>query len=50
MFINTADFSTLIINAEPNDIIKFINATITIYDKIVDSYEHVNKVTNYLKM
>lgn len=44
MFINTADFSSLITNAEPTDIIKFINSTITVYDKVVDTYEHVNKV------
>ena len=44
MFINTADFRSLITNAEPTDIIKFINSTITVYDKVVDTYEHVNKV------
>ena len=44
MFINTVDFNSIINNAEPAKIIKFIDSTITIYDQIVETYDKVSKV------
>ncbi len=47
LFVNTTDFNTILSNAEPIEIIKFINSIISVYDKIVDSFEGVNKVVIY---
>ena len=44
MFANTADFSTIIKDAEPVTIINFINSTISLYDKVVATYDRVHKV------
>lgn len=44
LFVNTVNFGQIINNTEPAQIIKFINSTITVYDKIVATFDHVNKV------
>jgi hypothetical protein len=47
MFANTADFSSIIKDAEPKEIIDFINTTISMYDKVVATYDKVHKVNNF---
>jgi hypothetical protein len=42
--LNTTDFAAIVNKAEPADIIKFVNSTITVYDSIVTSYDKVNKI------
>ena len=44
MFLNTADFGTIVNNSEPAEIVKFINSTISVYDRIVQSYDKVQKI------
>ena len=44
MFVNTADFSMIVNNTEPAEIIKFINSTISIYDNVVQGFDKVQKV------
>lgn len=44
LFVNTADFATIIKSAEPEQIIKFVNSTITVYDRIVGTFDKVHKV------
>ncbi len=44
MFVNIIDFNTIINNAEPSDIIEFIDSTFTIFDQIVETYANVTKV------
>ncbi len=46
MFANTADFKTIIKNPDitPMQVIKFVNTAIYLYDKVVNTYEKVNKI------
>ncbi|RNA21511.1 soluble guanylate cyclase 88E-like isoform X1 [Brachionus plicatilis] len=44
MFVNTVDFSSIVKNAEPNQLIKFVNSTISVYDGIVSTYDKVHKI------
>ena len=44
LFLNTTDFATIVNKAEPSEIIKFVNSTISVYDGIVTSYDKVNKI------
>ncbi len=41
---NTTDFAAIVNKAEPAEIIKFVNSTITVYDSIVSTYDKVNKI------
>ena len=44
MFLSTGDFKQIVSEAEPIEVVKFINATITVYDKVVETFDKVNKV------
>ena len=44
LFVNTADFGNIINNSPPREIIEFINSTISVYDKIVSTFDKVNKI------
>ena len=44
MFLSTSDFKQLASEAEPTQVVEFINSTITIYDRVVETYDNVIKV------
>lgn len=44
MFVNTVDFSNIVKSAEPNQLVKFVNSTIAVYDRVVSTYDKVHKV------
>ena len=44
IFLNTTDFGTVVNKAEPSEIIKFVNSTVSVYDSIVASFEKVHKI------
>lgn len=45
MFVNTADFSNIVKNAEPHQLVKFVNSTISVYDRVVGTYDKVHKAS-----
>jgi hypothetical protein len=44
LFMNTMDFSTVVNKAEPASVIAFVNATVSVYDSIVATFDKVNKI------
>jgi hypothetical protein len=44
MFLSTGDFKQIVSEVEPTEVVKFINSTITVYDKVVEKFDKVNKV------
>ena len=44
MFLSTGDFKQIVSEAEPTEVVKFINSTITVYDKLVEKFDKINKL------
>jgi len=47
MFLSTGDFKQISEEAEPTEVLIFVDSTIQAFDKVVATYDDILKVTKY---